>query len=176
MIPVSDAQRVDVVRSVNTVRVLVLTPWLWLSLSVLCSAPVQAADEEGKQVTIIARTMDNAVFDTSKMRGKLVFVAVWATWCPICLGELPELNRIYIKYHGSGLEMIALNLDDDESKLKDFLKKSQFAFPVARRFTSGVEDNLDNLEATPVFYLVGKDGRVVWRRVGPVVDLLNTTH
>lgn len=133
--------------------------------------PAFADDETGKQVQLIANTLDHGTFDIADKRGKLVLIAVWATWCPICLGELPELDRIYRKYHAAGFEMLALNIDDDDARVTDYLRKKGFAFPVARRNGRDIIENLNNLGVTPVFYLVGKDGKVIWRRVGPVAGM-----
>ena len=138
---------------------------LFFSLSIQM---VYALDEEGKQVKLIAQTQTHGEFDITKKRGKFVLIAVWATWCPICLGELPELDTMYKKYHADGLEIIALNIDDDVERVNNYLKKMPLSFPIARRNTKDVVENLDNLGVTPVFYFVGKDGKVIWRRVGPV--------
>lgn len=131
-----------------------------------------AEEEEGKRVELTVILTNGSGYNIADQRGKLVLVAVWATWCPICLGELPDLEKIYAKNKNSGFEIIALNIDTNEQKLRDYLSKNHFSFPVARRRFNGNTDNLDAPPVTPVFYLVGKDGQVIWRKIGPVVQLL----
>lgn len=129
------------------------------------------AEEERKQVTLAATLADGSHYNIADQHGKLVLIAIWATWCPICLGELPELEKAYAKFKSSGLDIIALNIDGDELKLRDYLSKNRLSFPVARRLANGNTDNLDAPPVTPVFYLVGQDGKVIWRKIGPVAQL-----
>lgn len=134
------------------------------------------ADEEGKLVQLKALTMSQETFNIADHKGHLVLVAIWATWCPICLGELPDLNKMYLQYHEAGFDMIALSVDTDREKLEQYVSAKNFSFPIAQRHTSHVSDNLDDLGVTPVFYMVGRDGRVIWRRVGPVTQLFKTKN
>lgn len=130
------------------------------------------AEEVGKEVRLHGVSVDGHEIDISTSQGRLVLIAIWATWCPICLGELPELEHFYER-NRQGFDLVSLNIDDDDQTLFRFLAQARFSFPVIRRFRDGETDNLDDLGVTPVFYLVGRDGRIIWRRVGPIMPMLS---
>jgi peroxiredoxin len=58
----------------------------------------------------------------SQYKGKVVLVDFWATWCGPCLAELPNVLSAYEKYHSRGFEILGLSLDQNEQKLRDFIK------------------------------------------------------
>ncbi len=66
----------------------------------------------GDPVKVSGKTIDGKPFDISQYKGKVVIVDFWATWCGPCLAELPNLKKIYEKYHDRGLEIVGVNLDD----------------------------------------------------------------
>jgi peroxiredoxin len=62
-------------------------------------------------------------------KGKVVLVDFWATWCPPCVGELPNVLKTYQKHHAEGFEIIGISLDDDEKKLLAFIKSKDVPWP-----------------------------------------------
>ena len=61
--------------------------------------------------SLVVQELDGQTFDLSAVRGKVVVVSFWATWCPPCRAEMPVLDAFYRRYHGQGLEMIGLSAD-----------------------------------------------------------------
>lgn len=146
---------------------LTLLAGLWLA-----GHAAELPSEDGLRVALRATLMDGSRFDIDDHHGKPVLVMIWATWCPTCLAELPALDRYY-RANGSGkVDFVALGLDQDRAKIAAFLKETPLSFPVAWRAAPDEVDNLQRLVVTPVFYLVGKDGRVLWRKVGGIASLL----
>lgn len=144
---------------------------LWL----LALNPLHAAElpsEDGKLAEIRVQLLDGQRFELAEHKGKLVLVAIWASWCPICLGELPQLDQYYRHNRQHGFEIIALSLDNNDENIRAFVEQAKLSFPVARRNAPGSSDNLQKIIVTPIFYLLNKDGKVLWRRVGPVADRL----
>lgn len=67
----------------------------------------------------------------SDLRGKVVLINFWATWCPPCRQEMPSMERLYQRMEGKPFEMLAINVEEDAREaLKSFLQKTPHSFPI----------------------------------------------
>ncbi len=109
------------------------------------------------------RAADGRQVDLEKLRGKIVLVDFWATWCGPCVAGMPEVIELYNKYHDHGLEIVAISFDEDKSALADFVKEHQMAWP--QYFDGKAWDNdygqKYGIQSIPTMWLVGKDGQVI---------------
>ena len=121
------------------------------------------AELKSKPLDLKFTAMDGRGIDLGKLRGKVVLVDFWATWCGPCMAEMPHLLSTFQKLHGKGFEIIGISLDEDEAALKRVLKSKKIAWPqffdgrgweneVARRF---------NIDGLPTMWLINKDGMLV---------------
>jgi cytochrome c biogenesis protein CcmG/thiol:disulfide interchange protein DsbE len=90
--------------------------------------------------SLVVRELDGQMFDLSAVRGKVVILSFWATWCPPCRKEMPVLDALYRRYHGQGLEMIGLSADRPRDR-SDVQKVMQsFSYPAAMLDDAKVND------------------------------------
>ena len=77
------------------------------------------------------QTFDGSLSSRAALEGKPVLLIFWNTWCPYCMGELPEINRVAEKFGPRGLAVLAINtgINDSESKARAYWKKQQYVFP-----------------------------------------------
>jgi peroxiredoxin len=120
------------------------------------AAALQAA---GPAPDFTLRTMAGKNLRLQEQRGQVVLVNFWATWCAPCRQEMPHLNRLYDKYHASGFELLAVNVDDDSSKAQGVSDKLGLKFPVLFDADKKVS-RLYDLNAMPSTVLIDRDGRV----------------
>lgn len=81
-------------------------------------------EREGKPLAFSAKTREGKDFDSVSLKGKVVLVDFWATWCGPCVAELPRVKDIYKKYHEQGFEIVGVSCDNSASDLTDFLGKN----------------------------------------------------
>jgi thiol-disulfide isomerase/thioredoxin len=108
-------------------------------------------------------SVDGKAIDLSKLRGKVVLVDFWATWCPPCREEVPNVVAAYQKYHDKGFEILGISLDQDKDALLAFTKEHGMVWP--QYFDGkGWDNDISKgfgIEEVPTMWLVGKDGKLI---------------
>ena len=86
-------------------------------------------DMLGKPVSLKFTAVDGRKVDLDKLKGKVVLVDFWATWCGPCMHELPNVVKTYKKLHKKGFEIIGISFDEQKSRLKDVVKENGMSWP-----------------------------------------------
>jgi cytochrome c biogenesis protein CcmG, thiol:disulfide interchange protein DsbE len=90
--------------------------------------------------SLVVQELDGQTFDLGAVRGKVVIVSFWATWCPPCRAEMPVLDAFYRRYHGQGLEMIGLSADRPHDRSDVSKVMQSFSYPAAMLDDAKVND------------------------------------
>ncbi|MCK5305628.1 MAG: TlpA family protein disulfide reductase [Candidatus Omnitrophica bacterium] len=105
------------------------------------------------------------------LRGQVVLLEFWATWCPPCIKAMPHLEKLHNKYKNKGLVIISISAEK-ESAIKKFVKSKKLTFPVA--IDSGRKTNSSyGIKSIPTAYLIDAAGKVIWQ--GHTMNLKNET-
>jgi thiol-disulfide isomerase/thioredoxin len=147
---------------------------LALSVAALCAAAAPraaAADAPKKpeQPALAVTTLDGKAYDLAQHRGKFVLINFWATYCVPCLKEIPALSAF--DKARDDVEVIGLDYEDiEDAELKEFLKAHPAGYPIAKVDVYDPPKDFDTPRGLPTSYLIGPDGKVAKRFLGPVTE------
>lgn len=133
-------------------------------------------------------SLEGGTLSLEELRGKVVLLNVWATWCPPCVKEMPSMQRVYDNYRADGLEILAVAVDDQpgirqpdgriEGLVSEFVDRLSLTFPIAIDPTGRTERRFDT-EYLPTTYLIDREGRIRVKEVGgrfwdeePYIDMV----
>jgi len=96
----------------------------------------------------------------SSLKGKIVFLNFWATWCGPCREEMPSMQQLYEAYADKGLEILAVNLMEDGQSVERFARELSLTFPMLLD-RQGRVGSIYGARAIPTTYLIDRDGYVI---------------
>ena len=141
--------------------------WNWSRVSP--EAPL-VSDQFTSQVTQIEaapnfslQTLDGRTVELSDYQGQVVLLNTWATWCPPCRAEMPDLEAYYRERQADGFVVLAVNSQESAGTVAAFLEDHDFTFPVLLD-TDGVVMRQYGIRGLPTSFFIDRDGNVhgVW--------------
>ncbi len=82
-----------------------------------------------EQYDIELKGVNTADANFKNFRGKKIFLNFWGTWCPVCIEEMPDIQKLYDKKKGE-IQFVLIYMKDERPKVEEYLKKNNYTFPV----------------------------------------------
>lgn len=155
------------------IRICMMTTKNILTLAILslilvgqiaCAQPGLPKTEKAPNFKL--KTQEGKTFELSKLKGKVVAVNFWATWCGPCRKEIPGFMEVYEQYKDKGLEIVGVSLDQEGWQVvKPYLERSKINYPI-------VVGNGDLVQAyggfngIPATFVIDKKGNIFKRHIG----------
>jgi len=136
--------------------------WLWRSdRSKIASESRPAAEAVKPAPDFALKTLDGSQIRLSELRDKTVLLNFWATWCPPCKAEMPDLNALHREY-GETRNFTVLGIDDEEeqAEVATFAQENGIAFPLALDSDGAVTSNRYNVRGLPTSLIIDRDGAI----------------
>ena len=131
------------------------------------AGPVCKSDSKAN-LSFTVKDMNGASVKLADYKGKVLLVNFWATWCPPCKAELPGLIQLYDQYKDKGLVVLGISGDDDAETLRAFASEWKINYPMlVGRDENDLLDAYGPIFGYPISVIVGRDGAVCGRHVGP---------
>ena len=136
-------------------------------------AEERAVGESGKAPEFTFTSLQGSAMRLSELRGKVVIVEFWATWCPPCREAIPELNKVSEKFRDKNVQLLGISVDkggDALVSVSAFVKEHAVVYPV-------MVDNVNvayGVSGIPALFIIDKEGKVVKRHMGFFPGLAET--
>lgn len=121
--------------------------------------PAWVSDEQRPVPNVAVTLVDGQVVPLASLRGKVVLVNFWATWCPYCRHEMPEMQAFYRDWHTKGFEILALSIEDDPALVAKFMQQQAYTFPVGLA-DGTTQQAFGGVKKVPISYIIDKNGLI----------------
>ncbi len=139
---------------------------LFVLVALMLSVAVVGLAQQTKAPNFKATASDGSTIELQKLKGKVVVVNYWATWCPPCRQEIPGFIDVYKQYKAKGLEIVGVSLDEKGWEVvKPFMAKASINYPIVLP-DEVLKSGYGSIEAIPTTFFVDKNGNIVDTHVG----------
>ncbi len=121
------------------------------STSPMADLAMTLIDSKGKQVNL------------ETFRGKVIFLNIWATWCPPCIAEMPSIHELYKKL-GNDVQFVMISVDNDFETAKRFRERKEYSFEIYSLVSS--MPTMYQTKSIPSTFVIDTEGRLVYQHQG----------
>ncbi|NCP86578.1 MAG: TlpA family protein disulfide reductase [Anaerolineae bacterium CG_4_9_14_3_um_filter_57_17] len=148
--------------------------WIWVSRApegATTAGGIPAPQAGFLAPAISLTTLEGETVALADLRGQVVLVNIWATWCPPCRAEMPAIQRAYETYHKQGFVVLAVNstVQDDAAKIPTFVAEYRLTFPILLD-GDGAVTRLYKVASLPSSFFIGRDGIIREVVIGGPMD------
>jgi thiol-disulfide isomerase/thioredoxin len=136
-----------------TLILLGLIAWLWFR------PPAEVSDENQATSPWQVTLPDGRVLTSEALKGKVVLVNFWATWCPYCRKEKPVIDAFWQDTRSKGFEVVSISIDDTPENIAAWMQDKGYAF-MAAPSNASVAAAFGNVTSVPTSFIVDTDGHI----------------
>lgn len=136
-------------------------------MAISCAKEKKQAVQGGEAPDFTLTDLDGREVSLSGLRGKVVLLEFWATWCPPCRESIPAMNEIYKRYSDKGLVLLGISVDKGQNIVEDlrtFVREYSIQYSVA--VDSKNVSNLYGVYSIPTTVLIDRGGKIVLKNIG----------
>jgi len=122
-------------------------------------AKLEADDQRRQEADFTLTDLQGKTWSLRELKGKVVLVNFWATWCPPCRKEMPDLNTLYQRFKDQGFVILAIS-DEEADKVKPFIAERNISYPVMLDPGRKVNE-LFQVEGIPKSFVYDREGKLV---------------
>lgn len=143
---------------------------VWAVPALLLAPAAHAAWSLGETVTIPPLTLlDGSQLDPGALKGKVVVVQFWASWCPFCAKQNPLIEALHRTHRSRGLEVVTISIDKTRDAAADYMRAKGYTFR-AGMVTPAWNAIYRLRKGLPQVYVIGRDGRVLQSEMGEMFE------
>lgn len=142
---------------------------LLLLLTLFGCKSVQKQPDLKLAPTFSLKLLDGKTIRLQDLRGKVVVLNFWASWCPSCRQEAPALSNTYKAYKNKGVIFLGIGINDTEENLKAFVEEFKKTYPNGLDATRRIADAY-GVTGVPETFIITKEGRIARKWIGPITE------
>lgn len=147
----------ELIIGIVAIAIIGLAAWIWMAPSGNSAPDVHFTLLDGKKL------------DLSSLRGHPVLINFWATTCPGCVEEIPELAKLYDRLSPKGFEIIGVAMSYDvPSQVRAMQHDRNIPYPITIDSTDAISKAFGTIRLTPTSFLINPAGHVVYQKIGNV--------
>ena len=127
---------------------------------------VDKLPQDTDPVEIHLQDINGNLVSLSDLRGRIVFLNFWTTWCPTCLIEMPSMEKLHQKFKDKYFAMVTVNIQESDSQVEKFFKKFKLTFTALLDTTGEVAIGF-SIRSIPTTFILDKSGRTIGTILGP---------
>lgn len=137
---------------------------LWTGLMNPDTEVVQS-DQKSANYNLPLLTLDGKNSSLADFKGETIFLNFWATWCPPCIAEMPNIQSLYDELsEEKNIRFVMVSLDEDHQKATNYIDRKDYTMPVY--FLNGRKPGSYNSTVVPTTYVISPEGNIVLERRG----------
>ncbi len=130
--------------------------------------PLAAVTDEHRPAAPYSVRLPNGhLLSSESLKGKVVLVNFWATWCPYCRKEMPAIVTFWQQHQAEGFEVLAVSVDDPPEKIAEYMKDKGYGFTAAA-MDQTVLNTFGGVSTVPTSFIVDRDGIIRHKIAGQV--------
>jgi len=149
-------------------RQILLVAGLALTAALFITPSVEAKDGRSALQNFKAKDLNGKKVELAKLKGKVVLINFWATWCAPCLQEMPHLDKMYKKYKKKGFVVLSVATDGPEtaSRIKSVVKRKRWSMPIVHDKSGAIVAQLNPRATNPFTVFIDKKGQLAHSHEG----------
>jgi thiol-disulfide isomerase/thioredoxin len=137
-----------------------------LALGLFDAAPEQEVEFASSELGFQLQDAQGNLMDVSQLKGKTIFVNIWASWCPPCVAEMPGIHDLFQQVQGGEHDIVFLmiSVDQEQQKAINFIDRKDFEFPVYFPLTALPSEF--SYQSIPSTFVISPEGKIVYQKEG----------
>lgn len=135
------------------------------------SISASATNRNSSQVDFVSNDFNGKPVHLADYRGKIVLVNLWASWCPPCRAEMPDLIKYYNDHQADGLVLLSINSQDNMTSAQQFVREKQMTFPVLFD-PDGKVGQIFHTDGLPDTFLIDRAGNLRFSWTGQILPAI----
>lgn len=137
---------------------------LFLKTGIMQASVKSSSEQVTAPYNFKLKTLEGKLVNFEDFKGKTVFVNLWATWCPPCIAEMPDIYDLYKEVASDKIKFVMISLDENPQKAAKFIKRKGYTFPVYT--IHGYLPQAYSSRSIPTTFVISPNGKIVVKQKG----------